>query len=333
VAAINAAGGVSGHVLKITSCNTNRDPSTAESCARGAVANSNVVATVGSETIFGTNVMPVLQASGLPAIGDDMDTPADYKSPIAFGNTPGSLEVIGRAILLAQLGSKRLSVPYEAVAAGAAILPIISGGIKSTGAIVAGSPPVPLTAVDLSSQVAAIRGEHVDGIVPILATSQVTSLLTAMTQVGFTNVPFGAGAENENPINLAQQFPKVPLVFASSFNYQSAGWQHFVSDMAKYGQGVPAWEGPASGWLAVQVFYWAATHSGAVTRSDLLKTMQSATNVDTQGMTQPLNFTKKNTALRGSIPNMVNDQFYGYKVVNGNMVSVNNYQPYSLFPS
>src|ERR1700733_11110992 len=64
---INAAGGLGGHKVVVVSCNDQLDINQASACARQAVSDK-VLASVGSLTIYGDAVVPILKAAGIPDV-------------------------------------------------------------------------------------------------------------------------------------------------------------------------------------------------------------------------------------------------------------------------
>jgi branched-chain amino acid transport system substrate-binding protein len=80
---LNAAGGINGHPIDIITCNDQNDPNVAASCARTAVSDG-VSAIVGSGTLYGNNVDPILQQASIPTVGGIAIDTDDSTSPISF---------------------------------------------------------------------------------------------------------------------------------------------------------------------------------------------------------------------------------------------------------
>ena len=90
-AAINAAGGVHGHPVKLIECLDHGDPNQARTCANQAVSNPNVVATI---FVFSNNdnvIDPIMESAGLPQIGIDPQGTDDPKCNVCFAFDGGGL--------------------------------------------------------------------------------------------------------------------------------------------------------------------------------------------------------------------------------------------------
>ncbi|MFT3866738.1 MAG: ABC transporter substrate-binding protein [Solirubrobacterales bacterium] len=66
----NAAGGINGHPIEVITCNDHAEPNAATKCAREAVS-EEVVALVGGLTLSDVNVFPIIEAAGIPWIGNE----------------------------------------------------------------------------------------------------------------------------------------------------------------------------------------------------------------------------------------------------------------------
>src|SRR5204863_2229965 len=71
VKAVNAAGGVNGHPLELSVCDDKFDPNGAAECARQAVS-QKVAAVVSLNSGFGDKVITILDAAGIPSVGDNL---------------------------------------------------------------------------------------------------------------------------------------------------------------------------------------------------------------------------------------------------------------------
>jgi len=64
VKSINADGGIAGHPIELHVCDDKNDPNEATKCAREAVE-EHAVGVVGSYSLFGENIMSILQSAAL----------------------------------------------------------------------------------------------------------------------------------------------------------------------------------------------------------------------------------------------------------------------------
>jgi Periplasmic binding protein len=88
---VNAHGGIKGRPLAAQECVDNADPNLAVGCATRAAGDPSVIASVGSATLQGAAVDPILERAGLPAIGVNAYVSADFNSPVVFATDIGGL--------------------------------------------------------------------------------------------------------------------------------------------------------------------------------------------------------------------------------------------------
>lgn len=332
IESINEHGGVNGRPLEIEKCDTGRDPARAEQCARSAVDNDDVVATVGDTNGFGTQIMPVLEQAGMPAVGHEAYTQADAKSPVAFNSTPGFfISLAGPVLLVRNVEATKIGVPFIDNPAGNAIPALVEKAITPIGGSVSAKAGIPLTATDVSTQVAAIQESDPDGVAPILSAALTESVLQSAVQLGFTDVPFALAPHTKSPLATAESYPELDTVFPTYFNHASEGWQAFEADMEEYSPDGALTDGPAAGWFAVQLFKWAADQATTIDRAGILDVLSKADAVDIGGMTEPLDFTTDSPALDGGFPRIVNTNYYPYRVEDGEFVSLNGDKAEKIF--
>ena len=97
VEAVNEAGGVNGHRIVHSFCNTDGDVNKASACTREAV-DDRVVAVVGRADIYTQQTTPILEQAGVPDIGVFASgTESDAVSPVAYPRTSGNFGVYASA--------------------------------------------------------------------------------------------------------------------------------------------------------------------------------------------------------------------------------------------
>lgn len=94
---VNAAGGVNGHKISIESCNTQGDPNVSAACARKAVSD-HVAAVVGMLALTSANVVPILEAAHIPAIGSFDINSVDHMSPVSFPLDSSAVQLVGEIV-------------------------------------------------------------------------------------------------------------------------------------------------------------------------------------------------------------------------------------------
>lgn len=90
-AALNAKGGIDGHKIQIDVCDNKGNPNQSAACGRQAKSNGDI-AVIGAWDIYGaTQILPVLQAEGIPYIGSLAGAPIELTSPDSFNFDPGAV--------------------------------------------------------------------------------------------------------------------------------------------------------------------------------------------------------------------------------------------------
>jgi ABC-type branched-subunit amino acid transport system substrate-binding protein len=160
-AVINKAGGVNGHKVDITVCDTKGSPNGATSCAYQAVQDK-VVAVVGSLDLTGS-YMSVLQQAGIPAIGPYAIAQTlvnTYSYPLYGGS---ATNLAGSVSTLAKQGVKSISIVANQSAGLAALAPLLKPVQQHYPGLTISLDPIASTTVDLAPVVA--QANRSDGIV------------------------------------------------------------------------------------------------------------------------------------------------------------------------
>src|SRR6478735_4804015 len=189
--AINKAGGLkdaSGktHQLQVIVCNSALDPNKATQCANDAVA-QKVVAVIGINSSEAPQMMPVLDAAGIPVIApvvvDPSETTSKNSFPITAG-VPGAFVAIPQ--MLASQGATKISLIYPDIPGAATAKIFVSSGIKAADVQDGGTVPVAADATDLSPAIAAATGNGVNGVVAFLLGDAQGTLIKQAKQQGVT---------------------------------------------------------------------------------------------------------------------------------------------------
>jgi hypothetical protein len=264
-----------------------------------------------------------MRQAGMASIGDSLECPEMFKSPIAFP----FLCVTWCYTEASAIGVKYLHNPNVVaetadVPQGREYPPLIESVVKPVGGHVVAQIYLPLTAADLApyaSQAAAHPGLFMAGNAP--ATD--TRMIKALEQQGF-NQPIILNPTSWwlGAINTA--FPKATNIYiAENFHPDSQGFKMFDADMTKYDPGATYRAGTIFDvWLAVNVLARAAKSMPSVTKQSVLNYFNTATSIDTFGATSPLNFTVPNKAMGGLIPRLSDTKDAIFHYVNGNLVQV-----------
>jgi ABC-type branched-subunit amino acid transport system substrate-binding protein len=180
---INAAGGIGGRKVVITSCNSLFQPATDTVCAHNAL-NANATAMIGCDGAWSSSGLQVLEAAKVPSINCLTGT-VDVTNPWSFGITPSGL---GEDQALAGYICERSDVKTMAFIAAnlTADLPLVAGVKKVlTGCGKTLAPFLyPATATDVAPYVQKAANAKPDFVLLNVFGTQVVSMVTAFKQNG-----------------------------------------------------------------------------------------------------------------------------------------------------
>jgi branched-chain amino acid transport system substrate-binding protein len=311
VAEINADGGINGSPLEIEICDTKLDANSTESCARELTGDDDVVAFVGNFANFAEALNGLLAEKGIASIGNLPVGLGDYTCKVCFPTTSGAIGSMGGAATLIAdvLEDRNFNVAIADVPAGKQIPPLLSGILAGRGskATVDRVVPIPLAQTDMTSVAATATGGDPAAVIGGLGAEQALALIQAASTAG-SDVPFvvstfavseadiaklGAAAEG---LYLSSPFPiEGPAVDAFNKAMDAADPELSKNDGAKYM------------WSAIRVFAEVARGiDGPITRAAVLEAMSTGTNIETDGLTPPLDFTKEFTGFGGALPRIFN---------------------------
>ena len=107
---ITANGGIDGHPVDVTECDTKNDPNTAADCGRQAVSDK-VAAVVGQFSVQSGEFMPLLVQNKIASIGLNPATASDFTSLASFPITGGAPSTFGTLpVALAELGATKIAL-------------------------------------------------------------------------------------------------------------------------------------------------------------------------------------------------------------------------------
>ncbi|UQA93551.1 ABC transporter substrate-binding protein [Streptomyces halobius] len=90
---VNSQGGLSGHPLKVLTCNDHNDSVAAAQCAQQA-ADKGAVAVVGSYSLFGRSFLSPLEVNGIPFIGGYGASEEEFSSPLSYPVNGGQASLL-----------------------------------------------------------------------------------------------------------------------------------------------------------------------------------------------------------------------------------------------
>jgi branched-chain amino acid transport system substrate-binding protein len=289
---VNASGGIHGHPIQLEVCDSNLDPNKETACFQQAVTDQ-VAAVVGSFLLFGTG-MKLLERAGIPFIGGNGTTLAEFQSKVSFPADAGEIGwYYGEAALMKHAGVTKPAIMYcDTAACGLSAKFAQSYWTKIGGSGQIKLVSAPLAQAQYTAQGASATSGGTNGVMLASATQSIPKLVTAVRQADF-----------KGPIALIDPFVTTDTVkaMAASANgllvsglldpitdTKNPGVKAFVSAMngqdpsaSKDGIAEHAWNGFD---LFGQV---AKTVTGDVTAASLMKALQNVTTPITLGLSGP----------------------------------------------
>jgi len=184
---INDTGGIDGHPIDMSLCDTQGNQNLAESCAEQAVSNKDV-AVIAPGNVLTAAMLPTLQKAGIALFGADSNTALDATSSVSFPAVPGAYDLNNASGTIAkQIGCKKIAT---LIIEAPFITTVVANGYKvlfqALGLPYAGPTYAATTVTDYSDTLAAIEATGADCVTTALAIAQTTGFLTAWKQAGST---------------------------------------------------------------------------------------------------------------------------------------------------
>jgi ABC-type branched-subunit amino acid transport system substrate-binding protein len=279
--AINRAGGIKGHPIQLSVCDSKFNENQDAACARQAVVEGDV-ALVGGISVQTSHISTIEQA-GIPSIGEYPAAVASLNSPVVFPFLGGE-NSYGCVAELADIAkAKRVAEIHVNTPIGAD--PRVKATIEATLAK-RGAQLVNYTlftpAPDLTSVVVGALKDNPDGIAIFAGTSD-TDKLTQLVRKFGPNVALARSSMAPSSLQtlgpLAENVyvcdPLKPVSLTNDPNVRM-----FVDQMSHSTSQVPVGSFAANAWAAMHVFAQVASTQDSVTSANLLTAMSKA-KVDT----------------------------------------------------
>ena len=288
----NASGGINGHPIDLEVCDSNLDPNKETSCFQKAVSD-HVTAVVGSFLLFGTG-MKLLQAAGIPFIGGNGTTLAEFTSPVSFPADSGEIGwYYGEAALLKQAGVTKPAIMYcDTAACDLSVQYAQDEWTQSGGSGSIKKVLVPLAQPQYTAQAASAITGGTNGVLLASATQAIPKMVTDLRQANF-----------KGPVVLIDSFVDTSTVSAMGSYANgllvsglldpvtqtgSSGVSAFVAAMTSQDPSAPKDGLAEHSWNGFDLFGQAAkTISGDITGASLLKALRNVTSPITLGLSGP----------------------------------------------
>ncbi len=329
VKGIDASGGINGHPLKLTTCDTGFSANAEIRCAKREVA-SKAVADIQGAMLFDAG-WSILTKAKMAAIGVVADTPADFNNPIMF---PFVAPSFGDGFALTTYMSRVLKQKKIAVVSVApentGAFPAAAAAAGKSGATI--STTVTLSGTDLTPEIFAVRSSGADGIVLVAPPSLAAQFLVSAKANGL-NLPtigttFSAAQRAALGAN-ATGFYEAGAVLPPE-EVASASGKLYLKDLKAYSSSAKPDVFNQDGWLAVMMFAEVARKQSTVTRASTLAAWRKAKNVDGLGMLHDYSATPPFKGFGGQYPRLFNTYYYVSQIKSGGGLHLLTPEPLNL---
>ena len=180
---INARGGLGGRPVEVITCDEKYDPNEAERCARTAVA-EGVIAVVGSYSFGAARYMPILEEAGIAYLGGQLSSAEDTSSPVSYPINGGfGVLFAGLGYRAAEAGCTNVAYLEADIQGSEFLTGAVQAALAANGVAEATVVRTPITGGDLSAQ-AATATDGTDCIISGLGDAPNISFLTILGQLG-----------------------------------------------------------------------------------------------------------------------------------------------------
>jgi ABC-type branched-subunit amino acid transport system substrate-binding protein len=293
--AINKAGGINGHKIKIIQCNENGTANGVEACGREAVSD-HVIAATSIPILYANVFVPVLKSANIADLNSGLSPTEEALDANSFPLGAGaSATSDGQAILLKDLGAKKDTTLVFPNPASETIAQEVKSGAVSLGDTYTGDTQISFTTTDYAPIAQAIKASGADGVGNAVSGQASAQTIEAAAQAGISlkyaglAEPFDHALVKQmgsvaNGVGLVYTVPPVEAA-SSKFPYL----EDFVKDMkAAQKAGIPnATNRDATAvlsWLGIEAIAdVAAKVKGSLTAAAVLKQMSHTLNLSVDG--------------------------------------------------
>ncbi len=333
-AALNAKGGIDGHQVQIDVCDNQGSPDQSAACARRAKSNGDI-AVIGSFDVNGASqLVPVLQAEGIPYVGSEATNPVELSSPDSFSFDPaavvGNFATVG---VFKQQGCKNI-VEFAPASAPSVqqIIPVQQAQAKALG-LAFHTVNVNTGQADVTAPVSTAMGMHPDCATYVADGQTAVKIIIGMHQAGWTG-KYVTGVGSLLPAflkALGSQASGIDIIAISTSVLATVNDPQVNSFRSQ----VTAYTGSASAaapnltefsqdaWSSVQLVDQALTGTGSYTSAELLKKLPTMCDVNIGNVYPHIDFCKP-AATSSVFPRIFNDWWRYYAAKDGEYVPLNN---------
>jgi ABC-type branched-subunit amino acid transport system substrate-binding protein len=296
VKALNKAGGIDGYQATLTVCDTKNDPNVAAACGQQAV-DGKYLAVVGSQSVQASKYFPILQAAGIPSVGNNAADASDFTNPSSFPLTGGLISTIGGlASALAESGAKKISTGYIDVPQGALIPLAGNVALQRFGLEFQNKVAIPVGAPDLSSYVEAATANGTDGILLAITGQDAINFIQNYISSGKTGAKFALITTDAAAVLKAIKGQNLTFFGAASYTRLN---KQYLADMKAAGYNNPVGQEIVS-YAAVEAVAKAAQGLPTLDAPSLLAKLPTITDLDLGSIMPIVNFTQAGKVIPGT---------------------------------
>jgi branched-chain amino acid transport system substrate-binding protein len=326
---VNAAGGVAGHPIKLTICNDQFDVNQATTCARNAVT-SHAVAVLAPTEAYSAQVLPILQAAGIPYVGNTAASTIDTSNPDAFPLDPGQLtQYLGVATGLKDAGCKKVGAVTLNFPASNLGEQLFAQAVTQVGMKFVLNVSVGTTEPTYAPEIAQLVNAGANCLTPITQPPEAAKVITAAAQSGKHLLIGGISALMPQSLLTSLGSVANGIVIGGGCylptDTKEPGVKAMISAMAKYTPSVKADEDfSTAAWGSAVLLFGGVLPSikGPITSASVLSALEKTVNMPTQTYE---NYTFAKPAPDPTFPRVRDTQYLIWVVRNGVPVLAHNF--------
>ncbi|MGY1838132.1 MULTISPECIES: ABC transporter substrate-binding protein [unclassified Modestobacter] len=317
---INADGGVNGRELELIECDDNGNPNDAAACGRQAV-DEDVAAVVGTFTLFGDSVVPLLERANIPYLLPTAISTTELTSPVSFPVQDGSLitAAVGGALQPEACGNvATMATDFDQSYSN--FEEFWEPAIRGFGATEVNAVYVPAAATDMAPFVAQASSAGAECLAVVTGAQQTAAVIretrasgsqarVATTSLGLPESVLEQLGEDGNGVLAVSPF------FLPSTDEPVA--VQAAEDIAEVDAEAPVNDAALNAYAAVLVFAEVADGLEEVTGEAVLKALDSAGPIDV-GLFAPVDF--GDGSFLPSVPRLAQSVFQVYVGEDGRYV-------------
>jgi branched-chain amino acid transport system substrate-binding protein len=328
IKAVNAAGGVHGHPLVLSVCDSKGNGNVANACARSAVS-GDTVADIGGFNFAGTPV-EIMNAGKLPMIGRTPGfNPKEYSLPTIFPYFGVAETGMSGAVYAAvkYMHATKIAL-ITSPPANALYFPTGEAEAKALGATVTGT----ISAMPGSDLTSAVLKARQNGTQAIAAISPIVDQVIVAARQNGVSLPIVSSLQPAQIKSVGSAGAGVYSIEPYQLPTASQpGLEQMEKEFNEYAPGIPQTVFTLPAWLAIHMFADVANKLPVVNRSTVLAAFQKLTNQYAYDLIPPYTTSAKFTGLGGMFPSLYNPSLYLQQVKNGALAQLNGGAPFNPF--